>query len=105
MQKKITHRGVDLHYEDEGSGEVVMLLHGFAEDSHIWETVKDAFAGYRLIIPDLPGSGRSALHQELSIESMAEAAAAILEMENAGNAIVIGHSMGGYVMLALVEKY
>jgi pimeloyl-ACP methyl ester carboxylesterase len=105
MQKKITYPNADLSYYDSGTGEVIVLIHGFAEDRQIWAGIKEALNEYRLILPDLPGSGASALTQPLSIESMAEAVAEILRLEKIEQAIIIGHSMGGYVALAIAEKF
>src|SRR5688500_13601206 len=105
MQKKITYQGADLFYHDSGKGEIIVLIHGFAEDQQIWSGITEAVNDYRFILPDLPGSGASGLSQPLSIESMAEAVTEILRSEKVEQAIIIGHSMGGYVALAIAEKY
>lgn len=90
----------------EGEGKAVVLIHGFGEDHTVWEH-QTAFlrTHYRLILPDLPGTGRSPLTAPLSIESMAQFIYKILVSENISQATVIGHSMGGYVALAFAEKY
>jgi pimeloyl-ACP methyl ester carboxylesterase len=87
----------------------ILLLHGFAEDHRIWVAQADALAGrWRLILPDLPGSGSSALLDDLSMESMGDCMRALCEQELGGNgkweAALVGHSMGGYVALSMVEK-
>jgi pimeloyl-ACP methyl ester carboxylesterase len=106
MQVTFYHNNKNLHYHTQGDGMPVMLIHGLAEDHSIWdETASDLSSKYRLILPDLPGSGFSELTAVLSIESMAEACKAILDKEDCGPCAVIGHSMGGYVALALAEKY
>lgn len=47
-------------YAEKGEGEVVVLLHGFAASKEVWmRMVADMPAGYRYIMPDLPGFGRS----------------------------------------------
>lgn len=83
-----------------------MLVHGFGEDGNVWniqiEHLKDKF---QLMIPDLPGSGRSAMINDMSVEGMAEVLHSIIHQENIDKCAVIGHSMGGYVTLALVEHY
>jgi len=90
-----------------------MLLHGFAEDGRIWEN-QIAFLknDFRLLIPDIPGSGQSELIQNGNIEIYAEVIKAILtdDFEKEGNngleeITLIGHSMGGYIALAFAEKY
>jgi len=85
----------------------VILIHGFAEDGSIWDNqaayVKNT---HRLIIPDLPGSGRSSLLPGgTSMEALAGAVKAVLDAEQIEDCIMIGHSMGGYVTLAFAELY
>ncbi|WP_143304977.1 alpha/beta fold hydrolase [Chitinophaga vietnamensis] len=93
-------------YLDEGNGPVAVLLHGFGENSHVWE-IQQAYlkAAWRLIIPDLPGAGKTPLSHPLTVESMADFVYSILLAEEIKEAVIIGHSMGGYVALALLEKY
>jgi pimeloyl-ACP methyl ester carboxylesterase len=120
-----------LFYRTEGSGLPVLLLHGFAEDGAIWDNQVACLATHcRLIIPDLPGSGRSsalpggsssdpigeslsasaggsppALPGGVSIEDLAESVIALLNHEDIEKCVLIGHSMGGYIALAVAEKY
>lgn len=83
-----------------------MLIHGFGEDAAIWnnqtEYLKDKF---QLIIPDLPGSGKSEMTDDMSMEGMAEVIHSIIRQEDIDACTVIGHSMGGYITLAFAEKY
>ena len=51
--------GQPVFYRVAGEGQPVMLLHGFAEDGTVWENQADLQNKFQLIIPDLPGSGRS----------------------------------------------
>jgi pimeloyl-ACP methyl ester carboxylesterase len=108
MDKEIVIAGKKIFYRVYGSGKKMMLIHGFPETGDVWknqvEYLKDKFL---LIIPDLPGSGGSELIPDMSIEGMAEVIKAILDNENpeAGRTAVTGHSMGGYITLALAEKY
>lgn len=93
---------------------MVVLLHGFGEDSSIWQHQVDELKNhYRLIVPDLPGSGASALLDNGNIEIYAAIVQQIIVAEQQKNheeptenfCTVIGHSMGGYITLALAEKY
>ena len=53
--------GIALHYQEAGTGEPLLLLHGLGSRSDDWEMQLPAFAGrYRVIAPDLRGHGRSA---------------------------------------------
>jgi pimeloyl-ACP methyl ester carboxylesterase len=107
MQKSIQFRGELLQYEIRGKGMPVMLIHGFTEDRRIWDPLLKGMEGkYNWILPDLPGSGNSALNRSLTeIKDFAEALYAITENENISKMVLIGHSMGGYISLAFTEKY
>src|SRR5882724_4708958 len=95
-----------LHYSISGQGLPVVLIHGFAEDSRVWVHQQSALQKhYRLIIPDLPGAGQSALTDTFSMELAADCIRQILVKENITRTILIGHSMGGYIVLAFAEKY
>ncbi|EIM73640.1 alpha/beta hydrolase, partial [Nitritalea halalkaliphila LW7] len=87
----------------------LLFLHGFLEDHRIWEPACTVLAGeFELILVDLPGFGRSPMPQEeegpLRIESVAVSLLDWLEEEGAAeNLFLIGHSLGGYIALALAE--
>jgi pimeloyl-ACP methyl ester carboxylesterase len=100
-------KDLSLYYKITGQGEPVMLVHGFGEDSTIFDTlIPELKKEYTLIIPDLAGSGRSTGNIEgVSMESLAEQLNLIAEKEIAGPFTMIGHSMGGYITLAFAEKY
>lgn len=106
-QKTLQYKGISLYYRLYGSGKPVILLHGFGEDGQIFEnqiaSLKDKA---QLIVPDLPGSGLSPiLKNASSMDDYAASIKAIMEEENMSSCIMIGHSMGGYITLAFVEKY
>ncbi len=109
--KQISFGNKKIFYRAEGSGDAVMLLHGFAEDNRIWnyqaEKLREKFY---VIIPDLPGSGASEiLEGEVTIEDYAEVIKAIADAEidktERKTFTLIGHSMGGYITLVFAEKY
>ncbi len=85
----------------------LLLLHGFGEDSQIWKYQEEYFGErYRLILPDIPGSGKSIMvNGEWSMENGADEIKLILDSEKIAQCIIIGHSMGGYITLAFAEKY
>lgn len=96
-----------LFYSDKGSGLPLVLLHGFAEDGAIWDNqVAFLSAHCRLIIPDLPGSGRSsALCGATSMEELAAEIKELLDRLHLEKCILIGHSLGGYITLAFAAHY
>jgi pimeloyl-ACP methyl ester carboxylesterase len=110
MQKEIIYQHKKIHYQVLGNGNPVLLIHGFGEDRSIWRKQIDFLKEkFKLIIPDLPGSGQSEIIDDMSIEGMADAMNAILKAEillsENVKAIILGHSMGGYIGLAFAEKY
>ena len=106
MEKTIRYENKKIYYRSIGSGTPVMLVHGFGEDGNVWNIQVDHLKNkFHLIIPDLPGSGRSELINDMSMEGMAEVLHSIIHEENISTCAVIGHSMGGYITLALVEHY
>ena len=106
MDKTILYQNKKIFYRSIGKGDPVMFVHGFGEDGNVWdkqiEFLKDK---YWLLVPDLPGSGKSEMINDMSMEGMAEVLHSIIHEENIETCTVIGHSMGGYVTLALVDHY
>jgi pimeloyl-ACP methyl ester carboxylesterase len=109
MDKEIVFEGNKIFYRVYGSGKKLMLIHGFPETGHIWRNqVEHLKNKFQLVIPDLPGSGHSGMVPDMSMEGMAAVLKAIMDEESApsdGRWVVIGHSMGGYITLALAEKH
>ncbi len=108
QQKSIVYMGATISYKTTGTGIPVVLLHGFGEDCNIWQQqVAHLKNNYQLIIPDIPGSGRSTIIQKenTGLEDYAGCVKNILDKENIAKAVLIGHSMGGYTALAFAEKY
>jgi len=110
VHKTILHRSFTLSYKIEGKGFPVVLLHGFAEDGTIWDGLTASLKNdYRLIVADLPGCGRSPLPEipkaGMPLEELADLIIALLDEEGIQQCILIGHSMGGYITLAVAEKY
>ena len=106
MDKVLIISGRKIFYRVTGRGNPVMLVHGFGETGNVWnEQTVFLESKVQLIIPDLPGSGQSEMIDDMSIEGMAEVLKRILDHESISNFILVGHSMGGYITLAFVERY
>ena len=108
MDKEVVVAGNKIFYRVYGSGKKIMLIHGFPETGKVWKNQIDYLQDkFLLIIPDLPGSGKSALIPDMSMEGMADVLKAILDNEDpsSGKVALVGHSMGGYITLAFAEKY
>jgi pimeloyl-ACP methyl ester carboxylesterase len=103
----LEHKGIPVFYSDKGQGDVTVLLHGFLENSTMWnELVPKLSKSNRIITIDLLGHGKTGcIGYVHTMEMMAEAVKAVLEHLNSSEITVIGHSMGGYVGLALAEMF
>jgi pimeloyl-ACP methyl ester carboxylesterase len=97
----------NLAYVEEGNGKSVILLHGFCENKAIWQQLMSELSPRaRLLAPDLPGFGENtAIHGDMSIDNMAEQIAAWMDEQTIASAPIIGHSLGGYVALALADRF
>src|SRR5918993_1418534 len=107
MVKSLSHKKGRISYSVYGEGKAVVLVHGFAEDGTIWDNQVTRFKDeFRLIVPDLPGSGKSDFIPEVfSMDDHADMLENLLNQENVEAADIIGHSMGGYIALAFAEKH
>ncbi len=95
-----------IHYDTIGKGQPLVLVHGFGEDYRIWDHQVQALSPFlQLIIPHLPGTGKTPAQEAPTMESMADDLYEILEKEKTGKVFLVGHSMGGYIALAFAEKY
>ena len=97
-----------ISYRQNGSGVPVVLLHGFCEDQSLWDDLLPQWAQHgRIITLDLPGFGKSApLAQGFGIEEVAANIHDFLTRElKLTEYTVLGHSLGGYVSLALAANY
>ena len=88
----------------EGEGFPLLFLHGFLEDSRMWNYLSTSRLNYKRIFIDLPGHGGSSVPIGTpSIAQMAEVITEKLKELGVEKFHVIGHSMGGYVALELAR--
>lgn len=95
--------GANLAWREAGTGEALVMLHGFPFDSRLWEPqLRTLPPGWRGIAPDLRGFGGSELgNASLSMEQLARDVLALLDRLEVGAAVIAGLSMGGYCAFAL----
>ena len=97
-----------MHVADTEKGDkCIVLLHGYLESMLVWdEFVALLSPKARVITLDLPGHGISVINGEVhTMEYLAECVAQTMEALGIDKYTVVGHSMGGYVALAMCEKY
>lgn len=106
-KKYYNYNNAKICYSVEGTGDTVVLLHGFLENMDIWENFSQELSRkYKVVLIDLPGHGSSNMIAEThSMELMAKVVNSTLEALQIETCIMIGHSMGAYVSLAYAEMY
>ena len=105
--KNILYKNTKISFTDSGEGTAIVLLHGFLENKKMWKEYIDLFSTkYRVIAIDLLGHGESdALGYVHSMEENANVVQEVLKYLEIEKAIIVGHSMGGYVGLAFAELF
>lgn len=91
-----------LHYDSQGSGPLIVLLHGFPEDRRSWKRQLPALAagGFRAIAPDLRGYGESPKPRGVDayrISMLVDDVAELIADAGGGPCIVVGHDWGALV--------
>ncbi len=108
IQDKFIHfRNTKIRYRDSGKGSAIVLLHGFLERVEMWEYFTSKIStSNRVIAIDLLGHGESeSVGYVHTMETMAEYVKGVLDYLKIRKFILVGHSMGGYVALAMSEKF
>ena len=102
MDKYLHSEKGEMYYRSIGNGQCAVLLHGFCEYSHIWDPLLMQLSDdVQLLIPDVPGFGRSPAQDSVTMEDFAAHMLAMMNAEGVEKAIVIGHSMGGYIAMEM----
>ena len=102
-----TVNGVRLHYLIAGKGEPVLLLHGYAQNSHMWRPlIAELAKSHTVVAPDLRGFGQSAKPQSgYDKKTMAEDVHALASLLGIQRASVVGHDIGLMVAYAYAAQY
>ena len=97
-----------MHVRDEGEGPVLLLLHAFPCDGSLWDPVARACrdAGWRTVVPDLPGFGASTLPDAApDLDIVADEVVGLLARLRVPSCVVAGVSLGGYVAMTIVRRH
>lgn len=103
----IANECVTLISDTQRGERTVVLLHGYLESLCVWEEFADILKrNMRVIALDIPGHGVSEVVGEVhSMEFVADVVADVLKQQEVERATIVGHSMGGYVAMALLERH
>ncbi|HEX4296995.1 MAG TPA: alpha/beta hydrolase [Devosia sp.] len=102
---QFAHDRASVHYEITGSGPPLLLVAGIASDSASWGPLLPLLSNRRLILVDNRGSGQTRVEGPIELDEMAADCAALVDHLGLGTVDVAGHSLGGYVALALAAKH
>jgi pimeloyl-ACP methyl ester carboxylesterase len=99
-------KGVQMRYFVGGDGPPLVLVHGLGGAASNWTELAPLLVDrHRLLVPDLPGHGRStALPAVSGLEPFADRVALVAEREGMLPAPVVGHSLGGMIVLRLALR-
>jgi pimeloyl-ACP methyl ester carboxylesterase len=105
--KDILYKNTKISYSDTGKGTAIVLLHGFLENKTMWQDfIPELSLKNRIITIDLLGHGETeCLGYVHSMEDNADVVHEVLSNLRIRKAILVGHSMGGYVALAFAELF
>lgn len=95
--------GININYIDEGSGETLLLLHGWGSSVDAWRLMIREFSpSFRLVAPDLPGFGGSDMPPESwDVEGYASFVMKFINTLGLRDPILVGHSFGGRIIIKL----
>ncbi len=106
VTKILSYKNHNIAYDTAGKGDTIVFIHGFLEDSSIWDDYSDALKSkYNVIKIDLPGFGKSDIISDThEMSLMADVVVNVLKQESINKYILVGHSMGGYVALSVISN-
>lgn len=94
-----------LSYREQGVGPTLILIHGFPLNQQVWNGFAEKLSEHLHVVTlDLPGFGKSpGLPQPFSLEDVAQKVQDWIRAKKYHDPVITGHSLGGYVALALAE--
>lgn len=100
---KITVNGIETNYIREGSGECIVLLHGWGANITLFDAMIRHLAAYRTVIaPDMPGFGDTPEPPApWCVDDYADFIVAFVKAMDVKSAVFLGHSFGGRVCIKL----
>jgi len=99
---------IDVHYWDEGKGDVLILVHGFSSSVYTWRrNISELSEEYRVIALDLPGFGYTDKPKDFdyTMEGYARFMVDFMDTMDIDTAVLAGNSMGGGVVLTTALLY
>ena len=104
---KFKYHDLIVNYETRGSGESVIMLHGWNADTSIYESIVNMLKKkYLIYIIDLPGFGESMIPSiPYTLDDYVDFIHTFISDLNIDNPILIGHSFGGRIAIRYANKF
>src|SRR3989344_4687460 len=105
--------GIPVHYKIAGEGPAILILHGWGSSSASWVKVQEMLAakGYRVVVPDLPGFGKTPAPSTIwGVEEYANFVNNFLDLltlkvNKSQKFILVGHSFGGQTAIQFAVQH
>ncbi|MBV6522151.1 MAG: 3-oxoadipate enol-lactonase 2 [Gemmatimonadaceae bacterium] len=98
--------GIEIGYEDMGTGIPVCFLHGFPHNRSLWTPqLHGLLDRARCLAPDLRGFGETTAAGPFSMDQYADDVASLLDLVRIERAVIVGLSMGGYVAFSFWRRH
>lgn len=107
-EKEVLIKGLKTNYKIAGEGPAVLVLHGWGGSSDSWLAFQKILAdkGYKVIVLDFPGFGKSITPpQPWNLDDYTNFVLDFTEKLSLGQFFLIGHSFGGRISIKFVTKY
>lgn len=89
----------------QGEGRPLLLIHGFTDTSRSFSLLAPHLAGHRLVMPDLRGHGASRAGRGFGVTDFAADMAGLIRSLGLDRPLVVGHSLGAMVSIALAARH
>ena len=98
--------GLELAYDEAGSGTPLLLVHGWPLDRTMWTNQLGGLGAYaRVLAPDLRGFGGSTVRPPYAIDQYADDLIALLDALGLPRVVLCGLSMGGYIAFSVLRRH
>ncbi len=108
QEQQIVINGISVHYKVVGQGPTILILHGWGRGSDSYSTVQEqlALAGFKVIVPDLPGFGKTnPPHRVWGVDDYTNFVFQFARVLGLQKFVLLGHSFGGQVALKVAVLY
>jgi pimeloyl-ACP methyl ester carboxylesterase len=107
-EKDTVVNGLKINFKVLGEGDPLLILHGWGSSSDSWQEVQKILSnnGYKVIVPDLPGFGKSAPPKEVwGVRNYSDFIISLIKKLELSQFFLLGHSFGGRIAIKFANRY